>query len=124
LSCLRLRVGLTVLARKFAAAGRHLQIDIGISGFVVYASRTDLKKDGFAFGAVLQVMTIGDACLEAGTVSRPQYLFARIGDQHELAFQDLNKLILGTVPMALTRPAARLKPCQIHAELRKSSAIA
>ena len=52
--------------------------------------------------SILQMMAIGSSGLESGTVAGNENLFARVGDQSEFAFHDINEFIFGRMPMPLT----------------------
>jgi hypothetical protein len=70
------------------------------------------------------MMTIRGASGEACAVTAPQHFFAGIGYEHDLAIEDVRKLVLLSVPVSLTRPGARRQLEQIHSKLREPGRIA
>jgi hypothetical protein len=119
------RVRSSVPVRKTRVTLGRMQVDVGIEGFVGFRStRADLEDGRCARGSILQMMTIGGASSEGRAVAAPQQLFASIGYEHDLALEDVHKLVLFRVPVSLTRPGAWRQLEQIHSELREPGDIA
>src|SRR5277367_1286053 len=74
--------------------------------------------------AVLQAVAVGVTGRETGAVAGVEDLVTAVGDQHDLAGEDINELVPGGVPMTLARPGARRQMEQVDAELRQSSRVA
>lgn len=66
--------------------GQGAEVDVRVFGDVVVEARADFEEDGVGFGAILEVVTVGVARFEAGAVAWPKGLFARVRDEHDLAF--------------------------------------
>src|SRR5256885_1327228 len=64
------------------------------------------------------------ARLEAGAVARLQDLLARIGDQHDFAFQHIDELVFFQMPVALAGPDAGFEPQKVDAELGQPRDVA
>jgi hypothetical protein len=119
------RVRSSVPVRKTRVTLGRMQVDVGVEGFVGFRStRADLEDGRCARGSILQMMTIGGASSEGRAVAAPQQLFASIGYEHDLALEDVHKLVLFRVPVSLTRPGAWRQLEQIHSELREPGDIA
>src|SRR2546421_593127 len=84
----------------------------------------DLEIERVTGGLVHQAMAIRDVRLEARAVARLQQGLALILDQHDLAFQHVNELVLLFVPMAQRRGSTGLQPREVHAELSEAYRIA
>src|SRR5688572_15720866 len=70
------------------------------------------------------MMAVGYARWEARTVTGLQNLFTGIRHEHDLALEDIHKLVLHRVPVPLTRPGARWQHEVIHTKLREPGRIA
>src|SRR5687767_15158468 len=70
------------------------------------------------------MMAVTYATREARTLTSLENLFTGIGHEHDLAFEDVHKLVLDRVPVPLTRPGARWQHQYIHSELREPGRIA
>src|SRR5678815_4773254 len=102
-----------------------MHVDVWIEGFVISQSaRADIENGRRTRGSVLEMMTVAYARREARTVTGLQKLFTRISDEHDLAFEDIHKLVFHCVPVPLTRPRARRQHEQIHSELGEAGRIA
>src|SRR5687767_7860157 len=102
------RVGPSVPVRIARVILERMQVDVRIEGLVISQSpRADLANSRCARGPILEVMAVGYACREARTVAGPEKLFAGIGHEHDLAVEDVHKLVLHRVPVPLARPRAR-----------------
>ena len=64
------------------------------------------------------------ASFETGAVAGAHDLFAGIGDEHEFAFDDIDKFVLVRVPMPLARPDAGIERDDVGAELSKARCVA
>jgi hypothetical protein len=85
-----------------------MQVDVWIEGFVICRStRADLENGRRMRGSILEMMAVGYARREAGTVTGSQNLFTSIGHEHDLAVEDVHELILHRVPVPLAGPGAR-----------------
>jgi hypothetical protein len=82
-------------------------------------SRSNLEIDGIATRPIDEMMTVGDASLEARRVARLQYGRAAILDQRDLALEHVNELVFGLMPVAQCRSGARLESREIDPELRE-----
>lgn len=60
-----------------------------------------------AIGTVLKMVAIRLPGFEASTIPALQDLFASLSDENHLAFKDPHELILGRMPVALSRPCPR-----------------
>jgi hypothetical protein len=99
-------------------AGRA-QVEAGVLGDVARIAGADLQDDGLGAGAVLQVVAVGDAVREARAVAGAQHGLALVGQQHDLAGQDVDELVLVAVVVALAGSGAGLKVQLVHSELRE-----
>src|SRR5579863_755785 len=118
------RIRRAVLVQEGARPGANGEVEIGIIDAIVLGiARADLEEDGLRVGPVLQMMAVGLARLESGAVARPQHLFARIADQHDLALEDVYELILRRMPVPLAGPRAGRQAQQIDAELGEARHI-
>jgi hypothetical protein len=70
------------------------------------------------------MMSVGHAGRKASAVSSAQDLFAKPTDQHYLAFNYPNELILGGVPMTLARPLAGRHTREVYAKLCQAGSSA
>jgi len=68
-----------------------------------------------------EMMTIADALGEARDVARAHYRFPAVLDQHPLAREHDDQLVLAVVPMALARPGAGLERDMARAEIGQAS---
>jgi hypothetical protein len=81
----------------------HTEVDIGIFGMgFARTSGADFKNQCGRLAAVLQVMAITLTGFEAGAIASVEHGIASIGDEHDRAPDDIDKLVLVSVPMALT----------------------
>src|SRR6476660_4319336 len=93
-----------VLAGEDAVLMAVLQIGVGIEAVVFWVPRTDFEIGYDSAGSVDQVMPVRDSRRKARGHARPERLLAGIGDEHRLALDDVDELVLATVPMANRRP--------------------
>ena len=100
------------------------QIDAWIMRAVARDPGADFQQQRVGAGAVLQMMAVFLARLEAGAIARLQDFFAGVGHQHHFAFQHIDEFVLLEVPVALAGPGARRQPQQIDAELGQPGGIA
>src|SRR5262249_21189167 len=70
------------------------------------------------------MMAVGHAGLEPGRVARTQDRRSVILDQRDLAFDDVDELVLGLMPMSQRRCGSRLEPGEIDAELSEPGDVA
>src|SRR4030088_1310329 len=125
-SSLRARVGFAGFAHiaLVLAVALRPHVDVGIVGDLARRAAADLEIDGVAAAAVDQAMAVGDPGFPAGRVPRPQHGLAVVLDQHQLAFEHIDELILGLMPMALRGGGAGLETGQVDAELIEPDRIA
>src|SRR5262245_32160819 len=71
-----------------------------------------------------EVMAVRHAGLESGAVARLEHGLAGVLDQHQLAFEDIDELVLLLVPMSQRRSGARLEARQVDAELGEAGDVA
>src|SRR5262249_3554968 len=118
------RVGLAILARE-AGPARDVQVYIRIVAIILVGpARPHLEQESVPVGTILQVVPVRDSGLEAGAVAGVQSLLTAVRYQHDLALQNIHELILGAVPVPLTRPGTRWQPQVVHAEIRELGGIA
>src|SRR5688572_22888626 len=84
----------------------------------------DFEHGGLLPRAVLQTVPVAVVGREPGAVAGPQHLLAGVGDEHDLAREDINELVLASVPVALARPRAGRQAQQIDPELRQPGRVA
>src|SRR5262245_27270376 len=87
-------------------------------------ARPDFEINRITLRPIDEVVTVGDAGLEARSVARSQYGRAALLDQRDLDLEHVNELMLGLGPMAQRRGGARLEPGDIHPELREAHTVA
>src|SRR4026209_2667172 len=91
----------SIPVRIAPATLERMQVDVGVEGFVIFRStRADFENGRCARRSILQMMTIGGASSEAGAVTASQQFFAGIGYEHDLALEDVHKLVLLRVPVS------------------------
>src|SRR5262249_43811879 len=96
----------------------------GIIAGIVLEAAADFEHDRIALRAVLQAMAVGIAGLEARAIAGAQNLFARIGDQHDLAGHHEDEFVLAGMPVALRRPDAWRDGQEVDTELRQAGRVA
>lgn len=116
-------IGRAILARIAGRLPPEVDIRIG-DPFPLVQTGADFEQERIAAGAVLKMMPVRHACLEARAISGLQNLLAGIGDEHDLTFDYPNELVLSAMPVTLARPRARRKAQQIDAELGQAGRIA
>ena len=72
--------------------------------------------------AVDEMMAVGDALGEGGAVAGAHHRLALVLDQHRLAVEHDDELVLALVPVALAGDAARLEHDMADAEIRRGRA--
>jgi hypothetical protein len=111
--------------RVAARAFFQHHVDVGIVAAVLRrTARADLQQHQFAPAPVLDVMAVRLAGREGGAVASLQELLARVGDQHALALQHIDELVLHAVPVPLARPLAGRQAQEVDAELGQPGRIA
>jgi len=85
-------------------------VDIRIIGGVAGNAGSDLEDLCVAIRAVLEAMTVRVPGREPGGISRAKHLFTSVGDEHDLAGEDIDELVAAGVPMTLARPRPRRQP--------------
>ncbi len=106
------------------AAFREDQVDIRIvDGAFIAPAAADLQHHRLAARAILQVMTVGFAGLEAGDVARRQQFLAIVRHQHHLAFEHIDQLVFGRMPVPLARPGSGRQAQEVHSELGQAGGI-
>src|SRR5438477_6355695 len=101
------------------AAGRRDHVDAGVIADGALLARADLEQLRVLVGAILQTVAVPFIGRKPGGVAGMQHLFALIGDEHDLAREHIDELVLAGMPVALTRPGTRRQPQQIDTELRQ-----
>ena len=100
------------------------QIDVRIGRRLALRARADFQIDRVALRAVDEMMTVRRVGLEAGGVAGLEHGLAFVLDQHELAFEDVDELILLLVPVPQRRGRAGLERREIDAELVEADGVA
>src|ERR1044071_6177324 len=106
------------------AAGRRHHVDIRIITARAEGATADFQHLRVAVRAVLQAVAVAVIGRKAGGVAGPQYLFARVRNEHDLARQHIDELVLPGVPMALARRGAGRQPQEVDAELGQPGGVA
>src|SRR5690606_12453114 len=75
-------------------------------------------------GAVLQLVPVGRAGLEPGAVAGAEHRLAFLLDQHDLALQHPDELVLALVPVSLARPCPGRQAQQVDPELPQAEPVA
>src|SRR5690606_26122271 len=121
----RLRIGGSVAAAitVLSLGGDHVDVGI-VAGVLGGTARTDFQQHGLAITAVLDLVAVGDARLEAGAVAGAQQGFALVLDQHHLAVQHPDELVFRAMPVALAGPGPGGQAQQIDAELIQADRVA
>src|SRR5258706_16140997 len=70
------------------------KVDIRIMRALARGAGADFKIDRVAAGFIDKVMAVGDSGFEASGIAAPQYGFAVVLDEHKLAFQHIDELVL------------------------------
>jgi len=105
-------------------ASRCHHVYVAVVGAIAGNPAADLQHLGVAARSILQAMAVAVTGREAGSVAGPERLFAAVGNEDDLAGEDIHKLILAGVPMPLARPRAGRQAQQVDAELRQSCPVA
>jgi hypothetical protein len=87
-------------------------------------ARTDLEINRISLGLIDEMVTVGNASLETRSVTRPQHGRAALLHQRDLAFEHIDELVFGLVPVAQRRSGAGLQSREIDSKLRESDDIA
>src|SRR5689334_12612758 len=116
----RLFAGLIALAvamdENLVAIDRDkAQILVGIDALVVLVTVAHLEIERVAARFVYQMMAVRLVSGKTGSHAGLQRLRSRIGDQFDLAFQDVDELFLLCVPVAQRRGSARRQAHQVDA---------
>jgi hypothetical protein len=98
------------------AVGAEHQVDVRITAAGVRPA-PDHHERAILATLVDQVVAVGASLGPGGAVSRPQNGPAIVLDQHRLAFEHDEQLILAIVPVALRRPGAGLEHDVAGAEI-------
>src|SRR5437868_5608885 len=106
------------------AAGRRDHVDAGVIADRALLARADLEQLRVLIGAILQTVAVPFIGRKPGRVAGMQHLFAVIGDEHNLAREHIDELVLAGVPMALARPGAGRQPQEVDTELRQPGRVA
>src|SRR5215472_17544935 len=107
-----------------SVAMEQAQVDVGIVDFVARLAIADLEVDHVAVRAIDELMGIGPARGKARHHARRQTLGPGVGHQLHLAFDDIDELILGAVPVALGGGRARRQAHQIDDEMAEAESVA
>src|SRR5215217_1691707 len=110
------------------ADGLAIAFELEVRARVVRAlrrrARPDFKQQHVSVRAVHDAVAVRHVRLPARAVARFQYRPALVLNQHALALQDVDELILLLVPVTNRRRGTRLELRQVHAELREAHSIA
>src|SRR5215472_7421374 len=119
-------IGIAVLVRETPAvvvADRD-EVDVGIFDALVLRARADFKIDGIFRRAVQQMMPVAAIGFEARGVAGLEHHLAAVLDQHHLAFENEDELILVGVPVPQRRSGAGTKRREIDTELIETGRVA
>ena len=105
-------------------AGIKRHVDIGIFTPFAFRPCADFQHQRIPGAAILQMMAILVPGVEPGAIAWLQNFLAIVGDQHDLAGQDIDELILFGVPMTLAGPDPRWQAQKIDAELGQTGGVA
>src|SRR5262249_44659529 len=100
------------------------EINIGIVGALALGARADLEIDRVALRLIDEMMAVGDPSLETRSVARLQHGRAAVLDQHDLAFEHVNELVFGLVPVAQRGGGTGLESREIDPKLAEPDDIA
>src|SRR5215475_11933720 len=100
------------------------EVDVRIVDLVAGLAVADLQIDHVAVRAVDELMAISPAGGEARDHPRRQALRAGIGHQLDLAFENVDELVLGAVPVSLGGGAAGRQADEIDPEMAEAEGIA
>src|SRR5262249_32760662 len=101
-----------------------LHVDVRIERTLVARARADLQEHGVAPAAIDPAIAVGGVRLPAGGVARLEQRLAVVLAQGELAFEHVDELVFGLMPVTLRRPRARLQGGEVDAELVEPDCIA
>ncbi len=107
-----------------AIVALEFQIDVGIVRALSFRARSDFQQQHVAIGAVHDTVAVVDIRLEAGAVAGLQRDLTAALDQHALAFENVDELILLLVPVKQRSRGAGLELRQIHTKLAQAHRIA
>jgi hypothetical protein len=90
------------------AARQELHVDVRVLAAVGVVAAADDEQQRLRIRAVDEVVSVRDAGLEAGGVAGHERHFAAVLDQHDLAVEHVDELVLALVPVidSTTCPAA------------------
>jgi hypothetical protein len=114
-------VGVAVVAGAFIAL---LEIVVGIERLIPLDAVADFKILGHAPAAIDHVVRIARSRRVARAHAGAKKLLARIGQQGQLARQNVDELVVERVPMAQRRLSTRAKRDQVDAEARQPAGVA
>ena len=98
------------------------KIVVGVVNDVAFQSRADDKISHRLVRAVVQPMPDGCSCGPRGAVARTKQGLG-VFNQHGMALQEVDHLILGFMPMAVARTGARRQLFQEGAELGQPAGV-
>src|SRR5882762_9195969 len=107
-----------------AIVALEFQIVVRIVRAFTRRARSDFQQQHLAIGAVHDTVAVVDIRLEAGAVAGLQRDLTAVLDQHALAFEDVDELVLLLVPVAQRSRGTGLEFRQIHTELAQAHRIA
>ena len=87
-------------------------------------ARADDQEHPVPLRAVEEMVAVRHAGLEAGGVAGAEDRLALVLDEHELALEHDEELVLALVPVPLRRPGPGLQPHEIDAELSEPCGLA
>lgn len=90
-------VGCPVLAGETPGAtrkGLEVHVDVGIAHFIIRGAITDHQKQSIGRRVVDEVMAVSSAGREPGAHSGRENLLSSVGLKRDLAFQDIDELVL------------------------------
>lgn len=115
----RRRQALAILAPDDATYA-HLRVVRIVDALLASLAGSDGQEAGWRGGAIDQVVGVGFAGGKANGVAGRQRVLAVVVDQHELAEEDVDQLILVLVPVPESGIGAGLEGDVVHAELAHS----
>jgi hypothetical protein len=101
-----------------AVAFEKTHVDVRVIALIFLGfTRPDLEEDGVPVGSILYMVAVADSGFESGAIAGAKKLLSGVCDEHDLALEDVNELILGGMPMTLAGPGTGRQPQEIHPEI-------
>jgi hypothetical protein len=108
--------------RRLFSGWRH-HVDVRVVRIVTCDTAAYLEHKHFLIGSVLQAMPVRITGSESRRVAGLQTFLPVTRHQHDLAEKYVHKLILGRMPMSLTRPSPGREPQKIDPELCQTACV-